>query len=360
MGVYQLGPATRLTPADVSALWVSAGGDPAKAPIAVGIVFGAENPAGNAGLVNDTPATGDYSVGLWQINYYGGLLTMRSAQFGSPEDFAADPSAQARAAIAMSRNGTNWAPWGPDLGYSGYGQAVTEPLEGSKVARWLAANMPSAALGAGTPAWLVPAAIAGVVLTAAGAAAALIVRFGPPPLPRLRFAETYDNPAKLPPMGTAYAVMWTSNAMRPGPWSVRSMHRTIEGARRAWYERVQGSTGRDDHRIALVDGRSKPGDYAHVIEWVSAPPVAAERDGAGGHGPGQRSMTVQSLLFPRSQYNVPEAKRWARTHGYRTDQVELTDKYIHLVQMPTAGLSVIRTIEFGSTGIKAHVGREAA
>jgi hypothetical protein len=353
VSVYLLGPATALTPAQVAALWVSAGGDPAKAAIATGIVFGAENPAGNAGLVNDTPATGDYSVGLWQINYYGDLYDRQVARFGSPEALASDPAAQARAVVAMSQNGANWSPWGPDLGYSGYSKPVSGPLEGSKVARWIAAHMPESAASGGTPPWLVPAAIGGLVLTAAGAAAALIVRFGPPPVPRFGFAREYDNPAKLPPLGAAYAVMWTSSAMRPGPWSVRTVHRTIEGARRSWRHRIELSNGRDDHRIALVDARAKPGDYAHVIEWVSAPPAAADHPGTG-------SMTVQSLLFPRSQYNVPEAKRWARAHLYRTDQVELTDKYIHLVQMPAAGLSVIRTIEFGRSGIKAHVGREAA
>lgn len=70
-------------------------------------------------------------------------------------------------------------------------------------------------------------------------------------------------------------------------------------------------------------------------------------------------MYVQSLLFPRDRYNVPTAKSWARRHEYRTSKVELTDRYIHLVQTEPGELRVIRTVEFGH-GIKAHVGREAA
>jgi hypothetical protein len=35
-------------------------------------------------VINDTPATGDYSVGTWQINYYGSLYAGRAAEFGTP------------------------------------------------------------------------------------------------------------------------------------------------------------------------------------------------------------------------------------------------------------------------------------
>lgn len=36
-------------------------------------------------VINDTPATGDYSVGTWQINYYGSLYAGRVAEFGTPK-----------------------------------------------------------------------------------------------------------------------------------------------------------------------------------------------------------------------------------------------------------------------------------
>lgn len=50
-------------------------------------------------VVNDTPATGDYSVGAWQINYYGSLLAGRTAEFGSPRHLAqSSVSTQAGAA----------------------------------------------------------------------------------------------------------------------------------------------------------------------------------------------------------------------------------------------------------------------
>lgn len=39
-------------------------------------------------VVNDTPATGDYSVGIYQINYYASLYSGRVAEFGTPRHVA--------------------------------------------------------------------------------------------------------------------------------------------------------------------------------------------------------------------------------------------------------------------------------
>lgn len=196
MGDVQLGPVTSLSPADVQALWTANGGDPAKALTAAAIVFGAENPAGNAGLVNDTPSTGDYSVGLWQINYAGSLLPMRTAQFGSPEALASDPNAQARAAIAMSQNGSNWQPWGPDFGYSGYSQAVPGPLPNSKVDRWLSAHG-----GGGRVPWGT-VALAAAIVAGAGAAAWHIREHG---LTLPRMPRVFDFARSNPTSATAEA-----------------------------------------------------------------------------------------------------------------------------------------------------------
>ena len=62
-------------------------------------------------VVNDTPATGDYSVGIWQINYYQGLYASRVAMFGTPKQLAlGGVSAQAHACYTLWID-NGWNPW---------------------------------------------------------------------------------------------------------------------------------------------------------------------------------------------------------------------------------------------------------
>jgi Lysozyme like domain len=50
-------------------------------------------------VINDTPSTGDYSCGAWQINYYGNLRAGRVAEFGTPKHLVqSSVSDQAKAA----------------------------------------------------------------------------------------------------------------------------------------------------------------------------------------------------------------------------------------------------------------------
>jgi len=67
-------------------------------------------------VVNDTPATGDYSVGLFQINYYDGLMASRSARYGSPQMLAASgPNGQCQAAADLWHQAGGFSPWAADL-----------------------------------------------------------------------------------------------------------------------------------------------------------------------------------------------------------------------------------------------------
>ena len=62
-------------------------------------------------VINDTPSTGDYSVGIWQINYYGSDYAPRVAEFGTPEQLILGGlAAQARAALTIA-NQSGFTPW---------------------------------------------------------------------------------------------------------------------------------------------------------------------------------------------------------------------------------------------------------
>jgi len=364
MGVTQLGPVTHLTPSDVMALWTSNGGDSSKALTAAAIVFSSENPSGNAGIVNDTPETGDYSVGLWQVNFYGDLLGTRSAQFGSPEAFAADPNAQAKAAIALSQNGTNWQAWGPDFGYASYGQSVSAPLSGSRVGNWLASH---GGTSGGMPTSHVVALGAGIVILGGTLAWAISEGvFDGIRLPMLpRFGEARENPVSEERL--------TYGQRKDLPDRAFALPEKRDGGKgglpltdaRGHLDPVHVKNAASRLAQMRKRGTVTPEQYARAKRKIirAACATAVERTcHAEFRGSEERDlppMYVQSLIFPLDRYNVPEAKRWAKHHGYRTDSVDVTDKYIHLTQVEPGTLRVIRTVEFGK-GIKAHVGREAA
>ena len=98
-----------LTLAQIESLWDSQGGNPAAAPTIAAISY-AES-GGNPGDLNNTPSTGDYSVGLFQTNYFGSLLGPRTAAYGSPAALQSNVDLQVKSAIGISGNGTNFSPW---------------------------------------------------------------------------------------------------------------------------------------------------------------------------------------------------------------------------------------------------------
>lgn len=63
-------------------------------------------------VINDTPATGDYSVGTWQINYYGSLYAERVHEFGTPQYLVVhglDPQAYACRRIFLQQGWRAWS-----------------------------------------------------------------------------------------------------------------------------------------------------------------------------------------------------------------------------------------------------------
>ncbi len=120
----------------IEKLWTDNGGPAGWAPLMAGIAM-AES-GGNSTVINDTPRTGDYSVGLWQINYYNGLLASRTNDFGSPAQLQADVNKQARAAISLFGGGPGITNWKNDSTYNA----------------WIAAGAPQKPSAATVSGWL--------------------------------------------------------------------------------------------------------------------------------------------------------------------------------------------------------------
>ena len=95
-------------------------------------------------VINDTPQTGDYSVGEWQINYYGSLDGPRTAAFGTPCALVRGGlGAQARAALAIqaARGGyEDWSTYNSGA-YRKYlhGAVATSPPPSIGPSPWIAA-----------------------------------------------------------------------------------------------------------------------------------------------------------------------------------------------------------------------------
>lgn len=86
----------KFTFGDLENLWIQAGGDPAKAKIAAAVAM-AES--GGVRTAQHTNSDGTIDRGPWQINSVHGAQS------------TIDARANADAAVAISKNGTDWTPW---------------------------------------------------------------------------------------------------------------------------------------------------------------------------------------------------------------------------------------------------------
>lgn len=87
---------TDYTYAQLEGIWINNGGNKLYAPIAAAIAM-AES-GGKSDATNDN-TNGSTDRGLWQINSIWGALSTY------------DVNANAKAAVQISNNGTNWKPW---------------------------------------------------------------------------------------------------------------------------------------------------------------------------------------------------------------------------------------------------------
>lgn len=141
---------SRYTLGQIEQIWVNNGGNAGWAPLMAAIAI-AES-GGTSSALNNTPSTGDYSVGLWQINYYNGLLASRTASYGSPSALQATVNKQAQAAVHLFGTGAGISNWKGDPAYRAW-TAAGRPQKPAEVTviKWLGnLGLYGKATGAGT------------------------------------------------------------------------------------------------------------------------------------------------------------------------------------------------------------------
>jgi hypothetical protein len=119
----------------IETLWTNNGGDPRWAPLMAAIAE-AES-GGNTQALNNNPSTGDYSVGLWQINYFQSLMLPRTQKYGSPAYLQATPDAQAKAAVDLFAGGAGASNWKGDAAWRAWqaNGGIMYPTQGD-LAAW--------------------------------------------------------------------------------------------------------------------------------------------------------------------------------------------------------------------------------
>jgi hypothetical protein len=149
---------------------------------------------------------------------------------------------------------------------------------------------------------------------------------------------------------------WEKVKVRKG-WP-ETWDRKINGA---WYTCEKAANGMwcvgRSHRRGDADYGVDRGIYHKTLEAAQAWCEADAKTWGPRRNPESPhnwpSSEVQSLLFPKDQYTVEGAKKWAEEHGYHADKVDSHASYHRLRQHAPAG-GPCRTIEFGA-GIKAVV-----
>lgn len=111
-------PAGKVTPKQAYQALIAAGFNQSEAITLTAI--GAVESGWNTTSLNPDSGTGDYSVGVWQINYFGSLYASRAPILGTPDELRGNLAAQARAARilfeeSVHANESGFQPWMPDI-----------------------------------------------------------------------------------------------------------------------------------------------------------------------------------------------------------------------------------------------------
>ena len=80
--------------------------------VAIAVAIALAESGGDPAQVTNTPATGDLSYGLWQINMIGSMGPDRRRAFGlTDNNQLLDPATNDKVMSTLSSGGTYWNPW---------------------------------------------------------------------------------------------------------------------------------------------------------------------------------------------------------------------------------------------------------
>lgn len=118
----------------------------------------------------------------------------------------------------------------------------------------------------------------------------------------------------------------------------------------------------ENRNQCLGDVFSSKGDGVKIAAWSSSKMekiIAKVRKTVLEFAIGQRSTTVQTLIFDRERFDRNSAKKWARDHDFRDDKVDVTNNSIRLRQFSPGQCRdrSFRTISL-TTGVQAVICRK--
>ena len=62
------------------------------------------------------------------------------------------------------------------------------------------------------------------------------------------------------------------------------------------------------------------------------------------------AVKTQSVIFERSKWTLPRAKKWLKKHKYKTTKVDTTAKFFRFRQMNPNQFKKFRTLSIGRGG----------
>lgn len=98
-----------------------------------------------------------------------------------------------------------------------------------------------------------------------------------------------------------------------------------------------------------------PRDFKQAVEMINA--IKRQKENIKGKGLKEKNYVVQSVIFEKDKFNIPTAKKWLKTNGYKSPKVDREENTLRFRQIEPSvvekeGFKEYRIKELGNSGIK--------